>query len=878
MLKLKTYQKRTLDDLQTYLEAARTMGPARAFASTAEDGDTRRRPYKAIAGLEDIPYVCLRLPTGGGKTVLASYAINIVAKSYLEQDFPAVLWLVPTNAIRHQTLEALKKPGHAYREAIDNAFEGRVAVFDIGEVEQIRPQDMQEKVCVIVGTLATLRVDKTEGRKIYAHNENFEPHFARVAPTAPGLERIEAGPDRGKIKFSFANLLHLHQPLVIMDEAHNARTSLTFEVLQRVSPACLIEFTATPDRSASSGSNVLVHVSASELKEEEMIKLPIVLTEHVNWQQAISDTILTRNKLAGVAGEETDFVRPIALIQAENKNREANVDAIRNYLVDVEKIAPEKIAVATGEQRELEGINLLDPHCRIEYIITVEALKEGWDCPFAYVFCSVANIHSGKDVEQILGRVLRMPYAKRRRHDDLNKAYAHVSSPGFAQAANALHDHLVAMGFDEVEANAFIQPSEVPLFSESDLPLFAVRAPAPFTLTMEEAPDLTSLCELVGKDAVTVSGEESGQVCVTIRAEITEAVERELVQAVPENRRQEVRKIIQIHRYHYQRPLSPAERGEKIVVPQVCISMQGELELADRELFLDQAGWNLLDYSSDLIPDQYPLAEETQTFEFDLQDKRLVWHALAATQQLDLNLVESHWSELQLVRWLDKEVRQPDVRQEVMLEFIRRFVASLLTGHRLELAALVRNRFTLDKILLEKIRNYREQACARGYQETLFGPAVAVETSYQFALVFDKDHYPARDWYRGSYRFQKHFYQDIGELQAAGEEFECARDLDRLPQVKYWVRNLVKTESSFWLPTSTDRFYPDFVAELQDGRILVVEYKGAPYVTNDDSQEKRNIGELWEERSQGKGLFLMAEKRDNQGRDAYRQMADKVGA
>jgi type III restriction enzyme len=131
--------------------------------------------------------------------------------------------------------------------------------------------------------------------------------------------------------------------------------------------------------------------------------------------------------------------------------------------------------------------------------------------------------------------------------------------------------------------------------------------------------------------------------------------------------------------------------------------------------------------------------------------------------------------------------------------------------------------------------------------------------------------------YRGSYRFQKHFYLNIGDLQAAGEEFECAQALDRLPRVKYWVRNLVKTESSFWLPTSTDRFYPDFVAELNDGRIFVVEYKGEPYVTNDDSLEKRNIGELWEERSQGKGLSLMAEKRDAQGRDVYRQMADKIG-
>lgn len=51
----------------------------------------------------------------------------------------------------------------------------------------------------------------------------------------------------------------------------------------------------------------------------------------------------------------------------------------------------------------------------------MQALKEGWDCSFTYVFCSVANIHSAKDVEQILGRVLRMPYAKRRKNEVLNR-------------------------------------------------------------------------------------------------------------------------------------------------------------------------------------------------------------------------------------------------------------------------------------------------------------------------------------------------------------------------------------------------------------------------------------------------------------------------
>ena len=99
------------------------------------------------------------------------------------------------------------------------------------------------------------------------------------------------------------------------------------------------------------------------------------------------------------------------LIQAENRDKPANVDAVKQYLIEDEKIAAERIAIATGDQRELDGIDLFDPACPIEVIITVQALKEGWDCSFAYVFCSTANISASRDVEQLLGRVLRMPYA-----------------------------------------------------------------------------------------------------------------------------------------------------------------------------------------------------------------------------------------------------------------------------------------------------------------------------------------------------------------------------------------------------------------------------------------------------------------------------------
>lgn len=239
----------------------------------------------------------------------------------------------------------------------------------------------------------------------------------------PGLERIENGAGSGKVKYSFASLLMVHQPLIIMDEAHNARTSLTFDTLKRLSPSAIIELTATPDADPRTGGNVLYRVSASELKAEDMIKLPIALTVHeAGWQEAVGDACRTRKRLAETAAGEPEYIRPILLIQAENKDKPANVEAVKQFLLYSEHLTEDQIAIATGDQRDLDKINLFDRDCKVETVITVQALKEGWDCSFAYVFCSTANIGSSRDVEQLLGGVLRMPYAKRRKAAELNKA------------------------------------------------------------------------------------------------------------------------------------------------------------------------------------------------------------------------------------------------------------------------------------------------------------------------------------------------------------------------------------------------------------------------------------------------------------------------
>lgn len=882
-MKLKPFQDDALKALRGFLEEARISGdPASAFAAVAKPAGSEERPapYRTVPGLESVPYVCLRLPTGGGKTLLAAHSVAVAAKAYIERDFPVVLWLVPTNTIRQQTVEALKKPSHAYRKALDEAFGGRVGVYDIGDVTSIRPQDLVDQVCVVVGTIQTLRVSNTDGRKVYAHSESFEPHFSAVSPATPGLDRVDEGANKGDIRFSFANLMYLHRPMVVMDEAHNARSHLTFEVLAKLRPSCIVEFTATPDTSPKTGSNILYQASAAEVKAADMIKLPIILAEHPDWRSAVRDAVETRARLAETAKTDPRFIRPIALLQAENKDREVTVEVLRKHLIDNENVPAERIAVATGEQRELDGIDLFDPQCSIDFVITVEALKEGWDCPFAYVFCSVANIQSATDVEQLLGRVLRMPYAERRGNEALNRAYAHVSSPQFGAAAKSLTDRLVEMGFEPEEAASNIEVRQPALPGTDPGPLFGPSLPV-LVHTAESPPDLTGLSN-DERAQITVSTAPDGKHVVTVKGTVSEELANRLYAVTAASRHGELREVVKLHRYKVEKSQTPAERKVPFAVPRLCIRVQGELELAERELLLHIGGWKLLDFAAEMTDTDFSVRDTAQRWEIDFKGRKLTYSHIDQAQQLEIGAFQLDWTDLQLTRWLDRQNRQDDIRQTELLEFCRRIVAHLIEKRGFRLEDLVRFKYQLAKAVERKVAEYRQQALDRGYQQALFSSGAAVEASLDAALAFrfDGKSY-APSWpHTGRYQFQKSYVLPVGELKSSGEEFDCAQAIDSLPAVKHWIRNLGgpgRQDTSFWLPTSTDRFYPDFVAELTDGRIFVVEYKGEAYATNDDSKEKRNIGELWEEKSGKRGLFLLAEKADSKGRNVRAQLEAKIG-
>ncbi|MDD9857423.1 MAG: restriction endonuclease subunit R, partial [Gammaproteobacteria bacterium] len=586
------------------------------------------------------------------------------------------------------------------------------------------------------------------------------------------------------------------------------------------------------------------------------------LVEHATWQDAVNGAIVTRARLAEIARAEEEKIRPVILYQAQPKNREVTVEKLEKYLVEYEKIAPDTIAVATGEQRELDAIDLGDPHCPVEHVITVQALKEGWDCPFAYVLCSVANVQSATSVEQLLGRVMRMPFARRRGHEKLNRAYTHVPETQFSRAAHALRDKLVeTMGFGKDEAAQAVQVA-FPGLHGGD----AAAAPAAEVVEVDAVPDFSACTpdeRAAAAQAVEVRRTDDGKSAVTVTGVLPAAVRDAIAAAAQDqNRQAEIRARLLHKNAEFQKHQSPASRGEKFhPLPQFVIEFDGgELE-ASPENIESMLAWEPLKQDCILSAGEFSIEETASGFNIDIDDERVAELKIQKGGQWEIPMLwnaKPGWSENELALWLEREIRTRYLTQEVLAVFAVRNVEALLArGHSME--TLVRFKFLLARRLQEKLQKLRFDAKQMNYQRVLFGETAPL-CRFKFEFRPDPQSYHYNYAYQGGYQFDKHYYGGvIGDLKSDGEEYQCAVALDSMDEVEYWIRNVDRKPNAFWLPLPHDKFYPDFIAQLTDGRVLAVEYKGAHLEAG--AGDKKLIGALWERESGGKALFLMPTKK-----------------
>ena len=881
----KTYQQQVLDSVEAYFKACHELpSPSIAFTVTTERLWGRGNTYNPLSGFPaDMPYFCLRVPTGGGKTWLAAKSVSMVNTHLLRCEHSVILWLVPSKPIREQTLRALRDRLHPYHSALREA--GPITVMDLDEAKSVTRATLDTSTTIIVATRQAFQVEDEESRKVYQSSGALMHHFDNLSPTQrDGLLSEGEGTER-TTPCSLANVLRLRRPFVVVDEAHNSRTELAFDMLARFRPSGVMELTATPDLERTP-SNVLHSVSAAELKAEEMIKLPVVLETEPNWQQCLADAIGRRDALHKLADEErragADYLRPIVLIQSEPRRtgvETLDFEKVRQELISNHGIPAGEIVVATGEEKGLEQIDadyklgIADPSCPVKFVITQKALAEGWDCPFAYILVSMASLSSATAVEQLLGRVLRQPGASHRQAKALNQSYAFVVSRNFAETAGALRDRLVAgAGFERREVTEFVTAAKAEQ-ARLDLEGHAGRVVVrPVAITLTEKPDLKSVPKPVrdkvswdGKrNTLTISTPLSEDEAEVLKASVTsEAAAAAIVEAA------EVSRTTAIEFFQ-----TPAELGARLRIPQLALRIQGELQLFDDPEVLEYP-WDLSTYDAAPAGDDLTALgaglKVSEGGEIDVDDDsgKVVSRFLPDLQR-DLGLVyqPENWDEVRLATWLCRNLPEPSLTHASKQAFVAKWLTELLLREGFTLARANLQKFLIRNLLEARIRDLRKQAVRKAFQQTLFGDDAAsrVTVTDQYAFEFHAQAYaPSRDYDGrfGHFDFRKHFYGRIGDFDSK-EEFECACWLDIQAQqgrIQFWVRNLVRREgSSFFLQKADGRFYPDFLCQLpgkdnEPGPILAVEYKGADRwaAVEDD----RLIGGLWANLSEGRCRFVM---------------------
>lgn len=414
-----------------------------------------------------IPNVCLKVPTGGGKTLLAAASVGKVFEGYLRRSTGLVLWVVPNEAIYRQTLKTLSNRDHPYRQMLNVAGAGRVKILE--KDSPLSRLDVESHLCVMVLMLAsaarqskeTLRFFRDRGnvQGFLPFEDDIETHWALLADV-PNLDVYGSvwadgsGKDSGGmqarqkgsiVKSSLGNVMRLVRPMVVIDEGHHGYTDNALRTIDGFNPSFMLELSATPRvaevgasgskaTGAVSGSNILVDVRGTDLDAAEMIKLPIHVDVRAwaDWQSCLSASVDQLNALARQAevlkGETARYIRPILLVQVERTGKDQidsgfiHAQHVREFLAQM-GFAETQIREKTSDKDELGDEDLLSPTSQVQVIITKQALQEGWDCPFAYVLCSLAASKGKRALTQLVGRILRLPHVAKTGHEALDACY-----------------------------------------------------------------------------------------------------------------------------------------------------------------------------------------------------------------------------------------------------------------------------------------------------------------------------------------------------------------------------------------------------------------------------------------------------------------------
>lgn len=799
------------------------------------------------------PYVCIRIPTGGGKTLVATKSIRVITHDYLNKDYSLVFWLAPSDKIVSQTLEALKNRQHYYRQILDKEFDN-IEVLSIQEAFR-KSFNPNESLVIIVGTIQSFRTTNKDGRKFFDENSTYYEMLKSFDMT-PTLE----------------NMMRHFKPIVILDEAHKSSTSLSLKSLLDIEPSFILELTATPITKTQTAkeiyaSNILYSVNATKLKKENMIKLPIMLKTIDDTAKILQEAIEKRDYLEKLCLLEEmktgKYIRPINLIRADENRGEKSLtyDKIKSILIEDFKIDEKQIAVQTGDKKELDGVDLFSRDCSIRYIITVDALKEGWDCSFAYVLSVVSNMQSATAIEQLIGRVLRMPYIEAKDKKELERSYVYVASSSFEDVAQNIGKTLINSGFEEMEAKISIDRSQNTnedlggLFEDS---LYKERQFVVKNL------DIEALTNSKLEPYINVNVETN---IVTIRNLPIKSKREEFFKNIKKATPIEVHeKIEEIEKSINQAKNEFSEKISDIEIPKLQVAIDDEIYDFEDSLILDfvDIDESELIKNSKLNLDEFDIKLNENLGLIDVNQSGVTTKILDKEEDklplfndedkdekniLNQNKIVQNSQEIgKLSNSIAKLIAEENrvifnyFDSSELKGFISLIINDLINSRKnIDLILLSSRKYQLKKAILKKLENLTQNAKSHSFAKLFNENRFSLNMSN--SVCFSSNNYIPNPDIRSA-NFKKHKYENVHKLDSE-EEYKVALYIDSLDGVESWIRNIDKDyENSFWLQTEQGKFYPDFIIKLKSGKIVVAEYKGKVYIPEYEKY-KKPVADAW---------------------------------
>lgn len=837
-MELKPFQREIIGDLKLYLDLLDQMNNLSFAWEVFHSRKKNRDALNYQNTIEGVPHVCVKVPTGGGKTFIAASALKTIFDGIPQLDTRFVIWLVPSDSILEQTIRNLSNIEHPYRQKLEQDFNGNVQIFTKDEMllgQNFSPSTVDSNSLSIgILSYSSLRIDskKKDSRKIFQPNGNLQT-FDEF-----GEENfLENTPESALIQ-----IIRRFKPVVIVDESHNATSTLSVEMLSNLNPSFILDLTATPRKN----SNILSIASPLELKNESMVKIPVIVYNRPSTEVVIEYAIALQKSLEEFAKSESQYIRPIVLFQAQPnmKSKESETfEKIREKLI-AKKIPRDQIAIKTSNINEIAGIDLMSEKCPIRFIITVNALKEGWDCPFAYVLASIANRNSEIDVEQIVGRILRQPNATRCKNNALNCSYVFTSSDEFRATLEKIVNGLNNAGFSRNDCRVtdsedqFEDQFEDQIEIQHEIPKIETQSEIE-SETQSEIPPESEIVEDKIEDQIENPVEDQTESEIEDQVEEIKTpinVEEIIRQADELNREFNSKPRIETRDNSRQIGIRPEFREEiehfklpqfTIQTPSLALFSSGDKLLQPTDL--------LREFSLESADAKIDLSFDANMYQIDL-DKG--GDGIPAYRLVSQDAKKFFVDYLKIPkdrrrsRFLGEVMKNLDRDDELGFNSIQNYVRRVIDSMDEDLIGKYEQiPWIFARKIRDKIISLKRDYCENRFYDLIGREMIHCEDQFEFPTSI-------------SLKMTKPIKRSLYELEQDdlnNFEREAVRALIEIPNVKWWHRNI--SRRGFCL-NGFERHYPDFIIRLESGKTILLETKG-DHLDGSDSQKKLKLGTKW---------------------------------